>query len=274
MINKEKIGRVPDELINQVVCGECAELMAKLLPDNCIDLVITSPPYDNLRDYRGYTFDFEPIAAELFRVTKPGGVVVWVVGDATVNGSETGTSFRQALGFMELGFRLHDTMIYAKKKVPQNGPRYEQEFEYVFVFCKGKIKTFNPIMIKKAWKDKRTHKQAGRKKDGSPVYGFAKQTKTKVKGNIWWYSVGGGHVTKDKIAYQHPAVFPEALAHDHILSWSNPGDTVLDPMCGSGTTLKMAKQLCRKWLGFDCSEGYCKLAQLRVEQANPPLFVI
>jgi len=259
--------------LNRIYTGDAAELMV-VLPDGCIDLTVTSPPYDNLRLYKGYTFDFEPIATELFRVTKPGGVVVWVVGDATVNGSETGTSFRQALGFMELGFNLWDTMIYAKKKMPLNDPRFEQEFEYMFVLSKGRVKTFNPTMVPKVWTDKRKRKTCGRYADGSPVYGFAKQTKTKLKGNIWWYKVGGGHVTRDKIAYQHPAIFPEKLARDHIISWSNPGDVVLDPMCGSGTTLKMAKQAGRQWLGFDCSEEYCELARLRVEQANPPLFTL
>lgn len=196
---------------------------------------------------------------------------MWIVGDATVNGTETGTSFRQALGFMELGFNLWDTMIYAKKKVPLNNSRFEQEFEYMFVLSKGRVKTFNPIMVKKLWKDKRTHKQTGRNKDGSPVYGFSKQTETKLKGNIWWYSVGGGNVTRDKIAYQHPAIMPEALARDHILSWSNPGDVIFDPMCGSGTTPKMAKQLGRKWLGFDIAQEYTDLARQRMMNAQPPL---
>ena len=258
--------------VNEVINGNCAEVMATW-HDDCIDLTVTSPPYDNLRDYEGYVFNFAAIAAQLWRITKLGGVVVWVVGDATVNGSETGTSFRQALYFMQLGFNLHDTMIYAKKKMPMNDKRYEQEFEYMFVFTKGKIEKFNPIMIKKTWKDNRKKKTCGRYADGSPVIGFAKQTPDKVKGNIWWYSVGGGNVTKDKIAYEHPAIYPEALARDHIISWSNPGDIVLDPMCGSGTTLKMAKQTGRRFIGIDISENYCAIARKRIEGAQPPLFV-
>ena len=269
--------------LNSIVCGDAANLLADL-PKACIDLTVTSPPYDNLRDYNGYTFDFEPIATELFRVTKPGGVVVWVVGDATVNGSEAGTSFRQALGFMGLGFRLHDTMIYEKAgfRFPDER-RYNPVFEYMFIFSKGQPKTFNPI------KDKRNvyagskvaRRSQTRNKDGSLTANSAWRTdrdkRVKQYGkrnNIWRIKVGGGRSSSDKGVSAHPAIFPEALARDHITSWSNPGDVVLDPMCGSGTTLKMAKQAGRKWIGFDCSEEYCELARLRVEQAQPPLFVL
>ena len=102
--------------LNTIFNEDCLNTM-RAMPDGVIDLVITSPPYDDLRNYKGYSFDFESIAKELFRVVKEGGVVVWVVGDATVDGSETGTSFRQALFFKEVGFNLHDTMIYMKNKI-------------------------------------------------------------------------------------------------------------------------------------------------------------
>jgi len=259
-----------------VVCGECALLMASL-PDDCIALTVTSPPYDNLRDYQGYVFDFEAIAAQLWRVTKPGGVVVWVVGDATVGGSETGTSFRHALGFMELGFRLHDTMIYEKAgfRFP-DARRYNPVFEYMFVFSKGGPKTFNPI------EDKRNvyagtsvaRRSQTRNKDGSLTENSAwrhdRDKRVKLYGkrnNIWRVyqkRVSGG-------VSAHPAIFPEALARDHILSWSNPGDLVFDPMCGSGTVLKMAVELGRHYLGFDISEKYVELARRRVRGARIPL---
>lgn len=104
---------------NYITLGDCVELM-KEIPDDFIDLTVTSPPYDNLRDYNNeMTWNFEKfkeVAKELFRITKPGGVVVWVVGDATIKGSETGTSFRQALFFKDCGFNLHDTMIYKKTR--------------------------------------------------------------------------------------------------------------------------------------------------------------
>lgn len=250
--------------LNKIYCGDCLELI-KEIDDNSIDLVITSPPYDNLRDYNGYNFDFESVAKELFRVTKEGGVVVWVVGDATIDGSETGTSFRQSLYFLNLGFYLHDTMIYQKKKAPLTHNRYEQEFEYMFVFSKGRPKTFNPIMIEKSYKDNRIVKGFGRRDNGDNIdLGYASKNKLKIRGNVWFYKVGGGHVTKDKIAYKHPAIFPEQLAEDHILSWSNEGDLVLDPMCGSGTTLKMAFLNKRKFIGFDISQEYCNISNKRL----------
>lgn len=278
--------------LNTVVCGEASQLLGAL-PADCIDLTVTSPPYDlcdydedgnlithskkGLRDYQGYDWDFALIAAELFRVTKPGGVVVWVVGDATVNGSETGTSFRQALRFMELGFNLHDTMIYYRMSPPSVDimhNRYYQHFEYMFVLGKGRVGTCNHIRVKKLYIDNRVSKGGHRLADGKFTKFAPSQKTDKVKGNVWRYSAGGGQATKDEIAHQHPAIFPEALARDHIRSWSNLGDLVLDPMCGSGTTCKAAKQLGRQWLGFDIAEEYVKLARLRVEQANPPLFVI
>jgi DNA modification methylase len=242
-------------------------------PDGCIDLTVTSPPYDNLRDYEGYDFDFEAIAAQLWRITKPGGVVVWVVGDQTVNGSESGTSFRQALHFMELGFNLHDTMIWNKGGFTGVGSlsvRYAPVFEYMFIFSNGKPNTFNQITDRvnihskgNFSKKKRTKK--GNIKDGGK---FQKRREYGVRFNIWKMTP---HIQNgDNV---HPAPFPEALARDHIISWSNPGDIVLDPMCGSGTTLKMAKQTGRQFIGIDVSEKYCDIARKRVEGAQPPLFI-
>jgi len=247
--------------------GDAAMLLYKL-PPNSIDLTITSPPYDKQRTYKGYTFDFETIAKGLYRATKPGGVVVWVVGDASYNGSETGTSFRQALYFKdECGFRLHDTMIFHKSPPPQNQMRYEQYFEYMFVLSKGKPKTFNPItevkkydMRKKGenWKHRTREGKRGRY---SPRFS---DNPFKVKGNVWYFKISGGLITKDKIAHEHPAIFPEQLAHDHIISWSNVGDVVLDPMCGSGTVCKQAELLKRKWLGFDIAKEYIEITRHRI----------
>ena len=253
--------------LNKIYCGTCAEVM-KGLDDNSVDLTVTSPPYDNLRLYNGYEFDFEAIAQELFRVTKKGGVVIWVVGDQTKKGSESGTSFRQALYFKEIGFNLHDTMIYEKISPPLTHNRYEQYFEFMFVFSKGHLVTFNPIMLNKIWKDNRDFKAIRREKDGSQDMGFAGKGETKIKGNIWRYNIGGGHSASDKIAFKHPAIFPEQLAYDHIISWSNAGDLVLDPMCGSGTTCKEAMLLKRNYIGIDCSEEYVKLSEERIQVAE------
>ena len=251
--------------INEIICGDCLDVMSGF-PDECIDLTVTSPPYDNLRKYQGYTFDFEGIAHELYRITKPGGVVVWVVGDATINGSETGTSFRQALYFKdEVGFNLHDTMIYRKKTPPLTHKRYEQEFEYMFVLAKNSIKTFNAIKINKLYMDTRKNKAFGRNKTNEHDMGFSSSKTKKIKGNVWEYAVGGNKTTTDIISHQHPAIFPEQLAGDHILSWSNPGDIVLDPMVGSGTTCKMAALNNRNYIGIDISEEYCEIARERIK---------
>jgi len=256
--------------MSEVICGDCAEVMATWEAD-CIDLTVTSPPYDNLRTYEGYTFDFEAIAAQLWRVTKPGGVVVWVVGDATIKGSETGTSFRQALHFMELGFNLHDTMIYQTDRQPSNSNRYEPKFEYMFVLSKDAPKTFNPIRIPSTYAGSK-HSPSEYKKDGTKKKWTMGRIvgETKVIGNVWYIPSGKGKSTID--IFNHPGIFPEKLARDHILSWSNPGDLVLDPMCGSGTTLKMAKQTGRDYIGIDISEKYCEIARKRVMYAQPPLF--
>lgn len=257
--------------INKIYNENCLDTMARM-PDNFVDLVVTSPPYDNLRDYKGYSFDFESIAKELYRVVATGGVVVWVVGDATVNGSETGTSFRQALYFKEIGFNIHDTMIWRRATVPQGGKRYEPEFEYMFVLSKGPPKTFNPIKIPKIYKDNREFKKGQRNKDGSFTKLKVGQMEDKPMGNVWVISTGGGIATKDKIAYEHPAIFPEELATKHVYSWSNENDLVYDPFMGSGTTAKMAKPLNRNYIGSEISEEYCKIAQERISKTTEPMF--
>lgn len=243
------------------------ETMARM-PDNFIDLTVTSPPYDNLRDYKGYSFPFEEIAKELFRVTKQGGVVVWVVGDATVNGSETGTSFKQALYFKEIGFNLHDTMIYQKISYIPNkkAKRYDSLFEYMFVFSKGQPKTFNEIIENRTNIEKSVCKKdiMIRQKDGT----FKKSERinkglVKKMGNVWTY-LNNSNSTKDKIAFEHPAIFPEQLANDHIISWSNAGDLIYDCFMGSGTVAKMAIINKRNWIGSEISKEYCDIIEQRI----------
>lgn len=243
--------------LNKIYNEDCLSLMRKM-NDDFVDLTVTSPPYDDLRNYNGYSFDFESIANELYRITKDGGVVVWVVGDKTTNGSETLTSFKQALYFKEIGFNVHDTMIYQKKKPPLTHKRYEQEFEYMFILTKGKLKTFNPIMVPKKYMDKRKNKAFGREKTNEHDMGFSSPKTERIKGNIWEYLVGGGKSTKDKIAFKHPAIFPEKLAEDHILSWSKEGDVVFDPFAGSGTVPKMAILNKRIFIGSEISSLYCE----------------
>ena len=244
---------------------DCLEGL-KQLDDESIDLTVTSPPYDDLRKYNN-NFDFENITKELYRVTKDGGIVVWVVADKTKNGSETGTSFKQALFFKDIGFNLHDTMIYMSDKPPLTHNRYEQKFEYMFVFSKGKPKTFNPIMeeCKYAGSDKkaRTFRHTGDELQETHIKN--KVNKEKIKGNVWYFSTGYNKSTKDIIAFKHPAIFPEQLANDHIISWSNEGDIIFDPFMGSGTTAKVAQMLNRRWIGTELSEDYCKIIKDRLE---------
>lgn len=256
------------EPLNSVLEGPAEHVLAEL-PEACIDLVVTSPPYDDLRAYDGYRFPFEAIAEQLQRVLKPGGVIVWVVGDATINGSETGSSFRQALYFNEIGLRLHDTMIYQKSNCAfpsQN--RYYQIFEYMFILSKGKPKTFQPIRDREnIYVGQKPHGKSRTKKGWSRNGSRCVTGKYGVRYNIWRYVTGGGNVTSDRMAYDHPAIFPEKLAEDHILSWSAPGDVVLDPLCGSGTTLKMAARHDRNYIGIDVSPQYCELSRQRVALA-------
>lgn len=241
-----------------IIQGDCVDVMRTMSAES-VDMVLTSPPYDNLRDYKGYTFEFEQTANEIFRVLKLGGVCVWVVGDATIKGSETGTSFRQALYFKDIGFNLHDTMIYSKKNyVPLTHKRYEQQFEYMFVLSKGKPRVFNGLTVK----SKQTKGGPGYyEKDGSVRANHSPRTfkEEKLRPNVWEYVIG-----QERCG--HPAVFPLPLAKDHILSWSNEGDTILDPFLGSGTTLLAAQELGRKGIGIEISEEYCEIARKRLEQ--------
>ena len=255
--------------IDNIYNMDCLEGMRQMEAES-VDLTVTSPPYDNLRTYNGYCFDFENIARELYRVTKQGGVVVWVVGDATIDGSETGTSFRQALFFMECGFKLWDTMIYSSDKPPLNTRRYEPQFEYMFILSKGKPNTFNGIKVASLQAGKRpghgTFRNIGTgQKDrwsNKPV------PDEKLRGNIWYYATGNQGSTHDDIAFKHPAIFPESLAADHIRSWSNEGDIVLDPFMGSGTTAKVARALGRHYIGFEISAEYCDIIRKRLEQTK------
>ena len=248
-----------------IYLGDCLEVMSNFQSE-LVDLTVTSPPYDNLRTYAGtleWNFEiFQQVANELYRITKDGGVVVWVVGDKTVKGSETLTSFKQAIYFNEIGFNVHDTMIYKKTNpIPQNHNRYEQCFEYMFVFSKGKPKTFNPI--KEETKNKgKSFDWGGRKTkmDDSQCRRHRESELIEVnptKMNIFEYSIGGGKTG-------HPAVFPERLAEDHILSWSNEEDLVFDPFMGSATTAKMALLNNRRFIGIEKVTEYFELSEKRI----------
>lgn len=239
-----------------------------------VDLTVTSPPYDNLRSYNGNNElwnenVWKGILDRLYKITKEGGVVVWVVSDSTINGSETGSSFKQALYAKEIGFNLHDTMIYLKENwIPLTHNRYEQQFEYMFVFSKGKPKTFNPLTMDSIHSGKDITRSKDNGDENKSFRGRKVKSKTnskKRKPNVWLYKIGTNCTTKDKIAFKHPAIFPESLANDHILSWSDEGDIVFDPMMGSGTTGKMAILNNRNFIGIELEKQYFDIAKERLE---------
>ena len=245
--------------VNKIYNEDCLETMTKM-PDNFIDLTVTSPPYGTLRKYNGFSFDFETFAPLIHQKTKEGGILVWVCQDQCIDGSETGTSFRQVLKFMEAGFRLYDTMIWLKPspQSPTEG-RYYDVFEYMFVFSKGKPKTLNLLTDRKNLTAGNVHGVDNRqcKEDRRPP------TKTRIvkefsrRFNVWQISRGRNKT-------QHPAVFPEQLATDHIISWSNQGELVYDPFMGSGTTAKMAKIL-ENYIGSEISSEYCQICEERLK---------
>jgi site-specific DNA-methyltransferase (adenine-specific) len=259
--------------INQIIQGYCPDALKEIDTD-IVNLTVTSPPYDDLRGYNS-SYDFEATARELYRITKPGGVLVWVVADQTRKSSESFTSLKQALFFKEqAGFHAYDTMIYAKNNpTPMNHRRYEQTWEYMFVFSKGKPTTFNPIMVplaspRKPSKDVHHEKNYAR---GNSQRGHKTE---KIKGNIWSYNIGLYHCTDDLYAHEHPAIFPEALVADHINTWTVPGDTVFDPFTGSGTTLKVAKTLQRSFLGVECETKYIEIAEKRLSGTTGETFFV
>lgn len=250
--------------LNKIYNEDCLDTMRRM-PDNFVDLTVTSPPYDNLRTYNGFEFDWHKTIEELYRVTKDGGVVVWVVGDATIKGSETGTSFKQALWAKECGFNLHDTMIYLKDQLAYpDTNRYYNAFEYMFVLSKGKPKSVNLIKDKANKSFGRTVSGKGREKDGTSKDRTRANKPYNEYGVRWNYWLI--YNQKRGIETQHPAIFPEQLAHDHIISWSNEKDIVYDCFMGSGTTAKVAKQLNRKYIGSEISKEYCDIAEECLKQ--------
>ena len=250
---------------NTVIHGDCAGALRRDVEADSVDLIVTSPPYDDMRAYKGYTFDAGAVGEGMMRVLKPGGVAVWVVGDR-ISGGRSLSSFDHALAFRDMGFVVHDVMIYRKRNTPfMRSNAYTNCYELMLVLAKGGApKTFNPLMCPTVRNGRETAVYGkGADGDNSKRREITLR-RDKVRTNIWEYAVGLGGTTRDRWAFAHPAMFPERLAEDHILSWSNPGDLVLDPMCGAGTTLKMARKHGRRWLGIEISPEYAALARRRV----------
>ena len=249
--------------MNKLITGDAVRYL-KSVGTEFVDLTVTSPPYDDLRDYNGYKFDAKSMLSSILKATRPGGVCVWVVGER-INGGRSLTSFEHAFIGRDVGWTVHDVMIYQKKNTPfMRSNAYTNCYELMLVFSKGKPKTFNQLTEptkRSGWETAVYGKGADGDNSKRRAIELKKQ---KTRTNIWQYAVGLGGTTSDRIAFQHPAVFPEGLARDHILSWSNPSDLVLDPMCGSGTTCKMAQEAGRNWLGIDISEEYISIAKQRL----------
>jgi DNA modification methylase len=260
---------VPVRLPLDTVVVSDALAFLRGLPDASVDMILTSPPYDNLRTYKGYSWDFEGIAHQSYRVLKHGGVMVWVVGDATINGSETLSSMRQALYFVDCaGFSMHDTMIYEVAGTGAKGSNsaYWQSFEYMFVLSKGKPKTVNLLCDKINVTKGGVSKGRGTNANGESAPTLTITAEAGRRTNIWRFMAGFNFNGNTK----HPATFPEALAHDHISSWSNPGDVVCDFFMGSGTTAKMARALNRRYIGCDISSEYVQIAIERLATPYTP----
>lgn len=251
-------------ITNEFYVGNAIDFLNKKCKEDTIDLTVTSPPYEDLRNYKGYSFDPAEMLSTIYRVTKPGGICVWVVGER-INGCRSLSSFEHAFIGRDCGFMVHDVMIYQKKNTPfMRSNAYTNCYELMIVLTKGKPKTFNPIKVptkRRGWETAVSNKGP----DAVNRKRAVELKKEKTKTNIWQYAVGLGGSTRDKIAFQHPAIFPEKLAEDHILSWTNPGDLVLDPMCGSGTTCKMAELNGRRWIGIDISSEYIAIARERMK---------
>lgn len=260
--------------LGRIVCGDNTEVLSGF-PAECVDLVVTSPPYDDLRTYGGHSWNFETLAAQLVRVLKPGGVIVWVVGDKTEDGCEKLTPMRQAIQFRDvIGLNVWDTMIWQKTSMPGDGKyRYHNVWEYMLVLSKGTPKTINIIrdqkqsaagQVDKKQTERRRHNgEGGHMRERKPWV----RPEMRCRDNVWRIHVGSGQATKEQGGdLSHPAYFPERLAKDHIVSWSSPGDVVLDPFVGSGTTCKAAKELNRQWCGIEINPEYCAIADKRMTQ--------
>jgi site-specific DNA-methyltransferase (adenine-specific) len=255
-------------LLDSVICGDNVQILSGL-PSDSVDLVVTSPPYDDLRTYGGHSWDFERLASELTRVLKPGGVIVWVVSDGTKDGSESLTSFKQAIHFKDVcGLSVYDTMIWKKPspQAPTEG-RYYDVFEYMFVLSKGKPKALNLLADRvNMTAGAKGQKESRSNREDRKYTGKSRVTKEMSRRfNVWEISRGESHTS-------HPAVFPESLAMAHVASWSNPCDVVLDPFAGSGTTLKAAKELGRRFVGIEINAEYVEICQRRIDQEVLNLF--
>ena len=257
-----------EHLLGQVHVDECSRFMRSTMPADCVDLIVTSPPYDYMRDYHGYgAFDVEAIGAAALRVVKPGGVMVWIAGDKRAGGMRLKT-FEAALMLRDVGWHVQDVMIWHKSNpmCGNFGKRYTPAHEIMLILSNGAVSTFHGLRAAKVTHDKPRMKQNSRDRAGNKMPYVFRQAKSddKLRDNVW--VLPKAHQRDLPPTGDHPAVMPVHLAADHVLSWSNSGDVVFDPMAGSGVTLYAAAQNGRRWLGCDISAEYAEVARRRLAE--------
>jgi DNA modification methylase len=262
---KSKLGSF---VINKTHCAESSVALKKL-PDNCIDIVVTSPPYDRIRDYNGFECNLHNIGEQLSRVLKDGGIIVMVIQDQTKDFGKSLTTFRTILDWCDnFNLKLFETVIY--KKHGAEGAwwtkRFRVDHEYIPVFLKGKRPAYftkEHLKIPSKHAGKTMTGCATRLTNGSTLKSKKlKINPTKCRGTIWDYVTCGDG---GKLKHEHPATFPDKIPVDFIETFCPPGGIVLDPFMGSGTTALAALNLGRNFLGFDISNEYVSLANKRVD---------
>lgn len=262
--------------LNEIYCIDCVEGMKKI-PDNSVDIVVTSPPYDGIRDYNGFNFDLHETGRGLIRILKEGGIVAMVIQDQTKNFGKTLTSFKTIIDWCDnIGFKLFECVIY--RKHGSEGAwwtnRFRVDHEYMPIFLKGeKPQYFNKenLKVPSIHGGKVMTGSGSRRTDGKTNARVTRPINTmKCRGTIWNYLMAGD---KDPIKRQHPAPFPDQIPLDFIECFCPPGGVVLDPFMGSGSTAVAAKKLNRKYIGFDTSEEYIKIAHARLRNTETQLKV-
>jgi site-specific DNA-methyltransferase (adenine-specific) len=259
--------------LNKIYCMDCLEGMRKL-PDDSIDLVVTSPPYDNLRTYKGFSVDLHSTGKEAYRVLKDGGIAVMVIQDQTKAFAKTLTSFRLIIDWCDnIGFRLFETIIY--RKYGTEGAwwkaRFRVDHEYMPIFLKGKKpQYFNKklLMVPSKHGGEILTGSGNRRTTGETTKTVTRPINpTKCRGTIWDYLMAGD---KDPLKRKHPAPFPDQIPIDFITCFCPPKGIVLDPFIGSGSTAVAAKKLGRHYIGFEITPEYCEIAEQRTKRAEPP----
>lgn len=261
----EKKNTLPE---NQIICGDSVEIL-RSFPDNSIDIVVTSPPYDAIRDYKGFSYDLHATGKEIQRVLKLGGVAVIVIQDQTKNFGKTLTSFRTILDWCDsFGFKLFETVIYRKYGAEGAwwNKRFRVDHEYIPIFLKGeRPQYFNKEHLKIPSKHGGKTLTGGgtRLTNGIRIATRAiKINLMKCRGTIWEYLTAGDG---SRLKHEHPATFPDKLPYDFIQCFCPEGGIVLDPFVGSGTTTVAAKNLGRRYIGIDIAPEYCAIAEKRMQ---------